>query len=273
MLRALALAHLTVLVAGTASGAPEGEGFGQQTWVARCAPDATNGMCMPDVTAANFLDPENGGGDALSDLSSGPDHHPYASYPFRSNDGLRSAESTYVAKYRGRQHSPAGVPGAADPGAATAESIYGRGGTNQGPTGQDAATGGADGGYNNFNQGGSFTTLDTMFQRPTASFGGSPDSFPVVTAGATDYSGFEHGLFRCTADTNTAWSASQIEIDSVKYNPPLQGRHRRWPRALVFVAQQNASLLTVGAVFAGGSARFMMQTSDFAAGTNCEMGP
>jgi hypothetical protein len=191
---------------------------------------------MPDVTAANFLDPENGAGDALSALSSGPDHHPYASYPFRSNDGLRSAESTYVAKYRGRQHSPAGVPGTD-----TVESIYGRGGTNQGPTGQDAATGGADGGYNNFNQGGSFTTLDTMFQRPTASFGGSPDSFPVVTAGATDFSGFEHGLFRCTADTNTAWSASQIEIDSVKYNPPLQG----------------------------GSARFMMQTSDFAAGTNC----
>lgn len=231
---ALGLLNLAVLVAGNASGRAEGEGFGQQTWLSRCYADATNGKCMTDVTEAQFLDPENTGADAALDgLSSGPDHHPYADYPFRSNDGLRSGESTYLAKFRGRMHSAAGVPHRD-----AAEPVYGRGGTNQLPSGQTAATGGADGGFNNFNQGGSFTTLDTMFQRPTASY---PADREKVLAGETDYSGREHGLFRCTADSNTQWTASQVEIGGVKYNPPLQG----------------------------GSARFMMQTVDFAAGTNC----
>ena len=190
---------------------------------------------MTDVTTAQFLDPANtGAAGALSALSSGPDHHPYATYPFRSNDGLRSAETGYDSKFRGRMHSSSGIPHSGT----TVQPIYGRGGTNQLPENQVAATGGADGGFNHFNQGGSFTTLDSMFQRPTASF---PDDREKVLAGENEYSVREHGLFRCTVDAETAWTATQIEIDTVKYNPPLQG----------------------------GSARFMMQTVDFAEGTNC----
>lgn len=219
LLRAALLASLAVLARGNASGKPEAEGFGLQTWVSRCKADGTNGKCMADVTTAQFLDPTTNGGvpAALDGLSSGPDHDPYATYPFRSNDGLRSGEDGYQAKFRGRMHSSAGIPQTD-----TAAPIWGRGGTNQAPDGTDAATGGVDGGPNNFNQGGSFTSLDTMFQRPTANY---PDARLNVQAAETGYSLREHGLFRCTADSNTQWSASQIEIDGVKYNPPLQGTH------------------------------------------------
>ncbi len=259
LVRVLVASTLGTLVAGSSSGRAEGEGFGQQTWLSRCLADATNGKCMTDVTAAQFLDPENTGADAALDgLSSGPSSTPYATYPFRSNDGLRSGESTYVAKFRGRMHSSAGVPHRD-----TAEPIYGRGGTNQLPDGQTAATGGADAGFNNFNQPGSFTTLDTMYQRPTASY---PADREKVLAGDASYSGPEHGLFRCTADANTAWSAGSLEIGGVTYNPPLQGKHCF---CCALPSKQGGLLMTVGAVCTGGSARFMMQTIDFAEGTNC----
>ena len=243
-MRAAARVALSLAVFATAtlaqdSGRPEDEGFGEQNWVSRCLADATNGKCATDVTTAQFLDPVNtGAAGALAAMSSGPDHHPYATYPFRSNDGLRTAETNYQAKFRGRLHSSSGIPHDVANSGGTAQPIYGRGGTQQLPAGQVAAAGGAGGGFNHFNQGGSFTTLDSMFQRPTASF---PADREMVTAGTSDYSGFEHGLFRCTVDADTAWTATQIEINSVKYNPPLQG----------------------------GSARFMMQTIDFAEGTNC----
>ena len=266
LVRVLVASTLGTLVAGTASGRAEGEGFGQQTWLSRCLADATNSKCMTDVTAAQFLDPENtGAAAALDGLSSGPSSTPYATYPFRSNDGLRSGESTYEAKFRGRMHSPAGVPHTDSP-----APIYGRGGTNQLPDGQVAATGGADAGFNNFNQPGSFTTLDTMYQRPTASY---PADREKVLAGDADYSVPEHGLFRCTADTNTDWTAAKLEVGGVKYNPPLQGRNcfppHCPPAPQIAIETENAHLLTVVAVSAGGSARFMMQTIDFAEGTNC----
>lgn len=233
--RAAVLTTLAACAAAQLPGRAEGEGFGAQTWLSRCLADAT-GLCAGDTTAANFLDPTQGADATLAlDLtSSGPHATPYATHPFRSNDGLRSGESTYQAKFRGRMHSALGVPGTD-----AAVPLYGRGGTQQLPAGQ---VGGQVGGFNNFNQGGSFTTLDSMFQRPTASFPGDRE---MVTADATDYSGTEHGLFRCTASTSTAWTAAAIEIGGVKYDPPLQG----------------------------GSARFMMQTIDFAAGTNCDLAP
>lgn len=232
--RGVLLASFAAVVRASASGKPEAEGFGQQTWVSRCKADATNGRCMADVTTDQFLDPATLGADGtLEELGSGPDHDPYATYPFRSNDGLRKTESGYLKKFRGRMHSKAGVPQTD-----TEQPIWGRGGTNQLVGDQIAATGGADGGPNNFNQGGSFTSLDTMFQRDTSSY---PTERQTVEAGGTGSSPREHGVFRCTVDSNTQWSAAQIEIDSVKYNPPMQG----------------------------GSARFMMQTVDFAEGTNC----
>ena len=262
--RAVVVAGLATLAAAQASGRAEGEGFGRQTWLSRCLADTT-GKCMTDVTTAQFLDPANtGAAGALSALSSGPDHHPYATYPFRSNDGLRSAETGYDSKFRGRMHSSSGIPHSGT----SAQPIYGRGGTNQLPENQVAATGGADGGFNHFNQGGSFTTLDSMFQRPTASF---PDDREKVLAGENEYSVREHGLFRCTVDAETAWTATQIEIDTVKYNPPLQGTSSAsavfppfelsWALIACICVHMRAS--------AGGSARFMMQTVDFAEGTNC----
>ena len=60
------------------------------------------------------------------------------------------------------------------------------------------------------------------YQRPTASYPGDREK---VLAGDAAYSGPEHGLFRCTADTNTDWTAESLEIGGVTYNPPLQGRN------------------------------------------------
>ena len=117
--------------------------FGAQTWLTRCQPPAstTTGGCEPDATDAEWITP-------ATDLTLKGSGFGKQANPFRSNDGLRPLDGDYSAQLRGRQHQQT-------------PNYYGRGGT------QGAADGTGD--LNKFNGYGSFTTLDTSFQRATAS--------------------------------------------------------------------------------------------------------
>ena len=102
---------------------------------------AAAGGCEPDATDAEWIDP-------ATDLTLKGSGFGKQANPFRSNDGLRPLDGDYSAQLRGRQHQQT-------------PNYYGRGGT------QGAADGTGD--LNKFNGYGSFTTLDTSFQRATAS--------------------------------------------------------------------------------------------------------
>ena len=217
--------------------------FGAQTWLTRCQPPAgaAGGGCEPDATDAEWITP-------ATDLTVKGSGFGKQANPFRSNDGLRTGDSDYSAQLRGRQHQQT-------------PNYYGRGGT------QGAADGTDD--LNKFNGYGSFTTLDTSFQRATASITALAtkdidDPAEVATAMAdgltaaeretlgsaanTGGSDVEHGVLRCDVPKDSggttathAWTKTAMTVDSVAFAPPLQG----------------------------GSARLHRQVADFAEGTVC----
>ena len=217
--------------------------FGAQTWLTRCQPPAgaAGGGCEPDATDAEWITP-------TTDLTVKGSGFGKQANPFRSNDGLRTADADYLAQLRGRQHQQT-------------PNYYGRGGT------QGAADGTDD--LNKFNGYGSFTTLDTSFQRATASITALAaedidDPTKVATAMATGLtaaeretlgsgantggSDVEHGVLRCDVPKDSggttathAWTKTAMTVDGTAFAPPLQG----------------------------GSARLHRQVADFAEGTVC----